>query len=43
MFIVDHEHIRVMDDHAHALSTGDATSFALVRQLGFRVRNPRSL
>jgi hypothetical protein len=40
MFIVDQEHIRVMDDHAHALRTGEATSFALVRQLGFRVRKP---
>jgi Type I phosphodiesterase / nucleotide pyrophosphatase len=41
MFIADHGHIPVMNDHAHALgATGDATPFALVGQLGFRVRKP---
>lgn len=41
MFIADHGHIPVMDDRAHALgATGNGTPFALVRQLGFRVRKP---
>jgi len=41
MFIADHGHIPVMNDRAHALAaTGNATPFALVRQMGFRVRKP---
>ncbi|HVA77833.1 MAG TPA: alkaline phosphatase family protein [Candidatus Binataceae bacterium] len=41
MFIADHGHIPVMDDHAHALAaTGKDTPFALVRQAGYRVRKP---
>jgi Type I phosphodiesterase / nucleotide pyrophosphatase len=41
MFIADHGHIPVMNDHAHALAaTGKDTPFELVRQQGFRVRKP---
>ncbi|MGH7778696.1 MAG: alkaline phosphatase family protein [Candidatus Binataceae bacterium] len=41
MFIADHGHIPVMNDHAHALAaTGKDTPFELVRQLGIRVRKP---
>lgn len=41
MFIADHGHIPVMNDHVHALAaTGKDTPFELVRQQGFRVRKP---
>jgi len=41
MFIADHGHIPVMNDHAHALAaTGKDSPFELVRQQGLRVRKP---
>ncbi|MGH7815557.1 MAG: alkaline phosphatase family protein [Candidatus Binataceae bacterium] len=40
MFLADHGHIPVMDDHTHALATGNNTPFALLRKAGFRVRKP---
>jgi hypothetical protein len=40
MFIADHGHIPVMHDRGHSIGTGAGTPFALLRQLGIRVRKP---